>query len=209
MVSAEEWRRARAEGAGLLSGSEHWDEAARPGASGEARLNFAEMWAYMEWRPGWLARTFGADADGNLTEHSRAQANAALQVDEIAVAQAARSVPVRPAQALGIVNALFLAALLAAFYRFRKREGQVFGLLAVLYPMTRFVLESIRSDNPHDLLRGVLTHNQYTSLAMAVGGGILLLVISRLPASAGPTWAERLQRGPGRHGPELAAARTR
>jgi len=111
---------------------------------------------------------------------------------QVVLAEASWSRPVKPAQALGLINALVLAALLMGFYRLRTSEGQVFALLLVLYPITRFVLEAIRDTGAHDLSRGLLTHNQYTSVAMMASGVIMYLVLRWLPASAGPTWAQRL-----------------
>ncbi|GAG24888.1 unnamed protein product, partial [marine sediment metagenome] len=56
----------------------------------------------------------------------------------------------------------------------------------------RIVLESIRGDNPHSLLTGRLTHNQWVSLAMAAAGvaGWFLLRLAR--ADAGHFWRQRL-----------------
>ena len=132
--------------------------------------------------------------------------------EQIAVAESQRSRPVKPAQALGLVNALLLAALLSAFHRLRTREGQSFALLMVLYPITRFVLESIRGDNPHDLLRGVLTLNQKVSLAVMAAGVIMLAALRRLQAPRGPTRAPKGAEGhvPRRRGsPQLAEGRRR
>ena len=126
---------------------------------------------------------------GKITQE---QANEYLQADLYALVEQTFSRPVKPAQALGIANALLLTGVLAVFYRFRWREGQVFALLLILYPLTRFVLESIRDQNAHDLTRGVLTHNQITSIVMAAAGLLILLGLRRLPPSAGPAWAERL-----------------
>jgi len=109
--------------------------------------------------------------------------------EQVRIAEASRSLPVRPAQAIGIVNALLIAWLLLVFFRVRRREGQVFALLAVLYPITRFALEAIRSDTA---LHMGLTHNQYTSLTTVIAGVIMFVIIERLPASAGATRAQRL-----------------
>ncbi len=96
------------------------------------------------------------------------------------------SLPVQPAQVFGIVNALLIAGVLWCFSRLRRREGQVFALMLILYPITRFALEGLRGDNPHNLFRLELTHNQYTSVGM-IGLGLLLLFGLRfLPAGAGP-----------------------
>ncbi len=103
---------------------------------------------------------------------------------QIRVAETIRSRPAKPAQPLGIVNALLLAGILLAFSRLRTREGQVFALMVVLYPITRFLLESIRADNGHNLARGILTHNQYTSIFLTIIGIVLWMVLRKLPASA-------------------------
>ena len=112
--------------------------------------------------------------------------------EQIALAQKERSLPVLPAQALGIVNALLIAGILFAFFRLRTHEGEVFALMLVLYPITRFILESIRADNPHDLLSGQLTHNQFTSIIVFIVGGAMMVGLRSLGASAGPTWVQRL-----------------
>jgi phosphatidylglycerol---prolipoprotein diacylglyceryl transferase len=109
--------------------------------------------------------------------------------EQIHIASASLSLPVRPAQALGFFNALLIAVLLGVFFRHRRREGQVFAVLLILYPITRFLLEGIRIDTA---LHYGMTHNQYTSLATVAAGLIMLFVISKLPASAGPTWSQRL-----------------
>ena len=102
------------------------------------------------------------------------------------------STPVHPAQVYGVVSALLIAGLLLWFTRLRRREGQVFLLMIISYPVTRFLLESIRGDNPHDLLALRLTHNQYISIGMVALGLILWHGLRRLDAAAGPWWSQRL-----------------
>ncbi|MDP7163478.1 MAG: prolipoprotein diacylglyceryl transferase [Phycisphaerae bacterium] len=123
-----------------------------------------------------------------------------LAPTQVRIAEATRSRPVRPAQALGIANALLIAGLLLVFFRCRRREGHVFALLLVLYPITRFCLEGIRSDT--NLHMG-LTHNQYTSLATMAAGIILFGALGWLAPSLGPTRSQRLiaQRAQHRAGP--------
>jgi len=135
------------------------------------------------------------DAEGYLVPP------AAFTPEQVRLAEEARSAPVKPAQLLGLANALLLAGVLTAFHRLRSREGQVFALLAVLYPITRFILESVRADNPRRFLRGELTHNQYTSLALLAAGVAMMLALRKMPASAGPLLAER------RRGAETARQR--
>ena len=128
------------------------------------------------------------DADGRLIPPED------YDTAQVKLAKAQWSGPVKPAQALGIANALLIAAILTYFYRLRRRDGQVFALMMICYPITRFALESIRSDNAHDLARGMLTHNQWTSLAMTAGGVIMMLVLQKMPAGAGESWKQRQDR---------------
>ncbi|HOF17996.1 MAG TPA: prolipoprotein diacylglyceryl transferase [Phycisphaerae bacterium] len=192
LLSEEEWRRGIRAGDGLLRGSEAWEEARTFDDNADGTLSPREMRAYLDIRLGRLLRQFDADHDGQFDAAERAAVNEYLQADLYEIAHHAWSEPVRPAQALGIVNALLLAGLLLAFSRLRTREGQVFLLMVLLYPVTRFVLESIRADNPHNLAKGILTHNQYTSIVLVAAGIVLLFVLRILPASCGPTLAQRV-----------------
>ncbi len=153
--------------------------------------------------PAWLPLR---DAQGNLARYSKgpyAGRPMPRSPDELTDEQAAEAVhlhtlPLQPAQPLGIINALLIAGLLMWFSRIRRREGQVFLLMLILYPITRFVLEVIRGDNPHDLLAGQLTHNQYVSIIIVMLALIAWYALRRLPASAGPAWAGRVAANPTR-----------
>ena len=183
-LSYDEWGGGLRSPGGLLGGSEHWDEAICYDVNRDGQLSFDELRAYFNARAQRIKRRFAADGDGELTAPQRSSANAYLQADLFEIVADSWSGPVKPAQLLGIANALFLAGLLSVFFRLRSREGQVFALMLILYPITRFVLEAIRDDNPHDISSGILTHNQYTSLASVGIGVIIWLVILKLPASA-------------------------
>jgi len=190
-VSQEEWERGLQSAGGFLRGSESWTEAMMFDRNGDAHLNLGEAREYLAARLESLRHRFDANVNGALEPAETQAANAWLQSDLYELAAHQWSHKVKPAQLLALVNALLLAGILAAFYRLRTREGQVFALLLILYPVTRFILESIRDDNPHNLLQGVLTHNQYTSVVMAGAGIVLFLALKRFPASAGPGWAQR------------------
>ena len=143
--------------------------------------------------PGWLWRR---DALGELArdQHRRPllKAPSDLTDEQAHEAMHLRSRPVQPAQAYGIVNALLIAALLIGLSRLRRREGMLMVWTLAMYPVTRFVLESIRGDNPHNLFELKLTHNQYTAIGMIGVGVALWLVFRLMPASSGPTWKQRL-----------------
>jgi hypothetical protein len=189
---------------GFLRGSESWQEAVTydrrqsRGQGGAPALDFDEAWEYLQARKAWLTGLLEGDP---ATLASRV--NAYLQADLYQLADRSWSRPVKPSQAIGIANALVLAGILALFFRLRRREGQVFALMAILYPITRFVEEMIRDDNAHDLLRGILTHNQYTSLVLLVLGVVFWWSLRWVPASCGPTWSQRLATGDSTSGRQM------
>ena len=87
------------------------------------------------------------------------------------------SLPVHPTQRYSAVNAILLSGLLSTVFYLRKRHGVVIGLMFVLYPATRMVIEMIRADNPHDMAG--LTISQFVSIGMFVLGAIYLSVLYR------------------------------
>ncbi len=191
-ISQAEWMDGLKRAGGMLAGSENWAEAvAHFDTNGDGQLNWPEAQAYMRARRGWVLSKFDTDGDGRLDDQQRRSANAYLQEDLIALAGASRSLPVKPAQLLSMAGALLLTVILLCFYRLRTREGQVFALLATLYPMVRFLEEGIRDQNAHDLAAGVLTHNQYEAMGIAAAGLVFLMLLRKLPPSCGPSWLAR------------------
>jgi len=188
-ITRAQWDQALAKGDGLLRGSEHWDEA---DVKDRGWVTFDQVKSCFEARRRMLLLKFDRDSDGRLTGAEREAAEAYLRADELAMVAGCKTLPVQPAQALGIANALVLAGLLWCFHPMRRREGQGFGLLLVLYPITRFVEEAIRDDNPHDLAAGVLTHNQWTCVVLVAAGLVLLAILQRMSPSAGPFALQRM-----------------
>lgn len=200
-LDREEWERARHDGNGLLCGSEAWSEAVRfapagaDGVSFPGPLSFEDVWRYLQSRKERLLARFDADGDGTFSAPERQNANAYLQADLYALLARQRTPALRPAQPLGIMTALLLAGLLTLFYRHRRREGRVFALMLILYPLARFLLESIRNPDPLNVFHGNWTHNQITSVVLLGVGLAMWWGTGRLPASAGPTLAERMAAG--------------
>jgi phosphatidylglycerol---prolipoprotein diacylglyceryl transferase len=78
------------------------------------------------------------------------------------------SLPVHPTQLYSVVNALAICLILLVWWRWRRRPGEVFALMAVLYGISRFLVEGLRHDtNP---VLGTLTMGQVTSVALFVIG---------------------------------------
>jgi phosphatidylglycerol:prolipoprotein diacylglycerol transferase len=104
------------------------------------------------------------------------------------------SLPVHPTQLYSAINALLLCGLLGVVFQQRRRHGVVFGLLLVLYPIGRFVLEMVRTDNPREVLG--MTVSQSVCVAMFASGLIVLWVLyAKMPVRS-PALAN--ERGAGR-----------
>jgi phosphatidylglycerol:prolipoprotein diacylglycerol transferase len=59
-----------------------------------------------------------------------------------------RSLPVHPTQLYSAINAALLWLLLCSLFQLRPRDGVVFAVAMTIYPITRFLLEMIRDDEP-------------------------------------------------------------
>ena len=90
------------------------------------------------------------------------------------------SLPVYPTQLYSVINAFLLSGVLTAIFYVRKRHGIVIGMIFVLYPIPRILLEIIRADNPLDV--GGLTISQFVGLSMIVAGiAYLIFLYKYLP----------------------------
>lgn len=89
-----------------------------------------------------------------------------------------RSHRIWAAQPLGFINAMILSGVLSLFFYRRKVHGAVFGLMFILYPITRFILEMIRADNPLD--SSGLTISQAISVGIIPAAIVYMLVIYKL-----------------------------
>ena len=79
-----------------------------------------------------------------------------------------RSLPIHPTQLYAAIDATLLALVLWLLYPFRRKDGEIFALLIFAYPITRVLLEFVRSDEPGQFHTS-LTISQWISL------GVLLL----------------------------------
>jgi len=93
-----------------------------------------------------------------------------------------RTRPIHPTQLYSTIDGAILCLVLLAFYPFRRRDGEVIALGLTLYPITRFVMEMIRTDEP-GLLLG-LTISQIVSLLLLIGVAGLWAYLIRQPAGS-------------------------
>jgi phosphatidylglycerol---prolipoprotein diacylglyceryl transferase len=95
----------------------------------------------------------------------------------------ARSLPVHATQIYSAVNAALLFFLLWTYYPLRRRDGEVFAILLLLYPITRWILEAVRVDEAGKLGTS-LTIAQWVSLLLIAGAIALWIYVLRQPAGS-------------------------
>jgi phosphatidylglycerol:prolipoprotein diacylglycerol transferase len=93
---------------------------------------------------------------------------------------AVESLAVHPTQIYSAIDGLVLLLLLSAFFPLRRRDGEVFALLIITYPITRFLIEFLRNDEGA-FLAG-LTISQIISVALFLTGLAFWGWLSRQPA---------------------------
>ena len=80
-----------------------------------------------------------------------------------------QSLKTHPTQVYSAVSAALLCLLLWFYFPYRKSDGEVFGLMLILYPITRFLLEMVRNDEQGQLGTS-LTISQCVSMGIVVLG---------------------------------------
>jgi phosphatidylglycerol:prolipoprotein diacylglycerol transferase len=83
-----------------------------------------------------------------------------------------RSRPVHPTQIYSAIDAGLLGWLLWVYYPFRRRDGELIALLLTIHPITRFLLEYIRTDEPDVFGTRFSISQNISILLLAVGVGI-------------------------------------
>lgn len=91
------------------------------------------------------------------------------------------SLPVHPAQLYSAITAALIGWVLWSYYPFRRRDGQVIALMLMIYPISRFMEEIIRTDEPAVFGTG-LSISQNISLAVFATGIGLWFYLSKQPA---------------------------
>ena len=92
-------------------------------------------------------------------------------------AKSTEVLPVHPTQIYSSICAGIGCLILIFLSRFCKKDGQVAAMFLFLYPITRFILEIIRTDESSFMGTG-LTVSQNVSIATIMLGVVLLIIIS-------------------------------
>jgi phosphatidylglycerol:prolipoprotein diacylglycerol transferase len=112
------------------------------------------------------------------------------------------SLPVHPAQLYAALDALLLCLLLTAFYPYRRRDGEVVALMLTVHPVTRFLIELIRTDLPDLGAAGLKVPQIISLLILGAAAGLWLYLkkqpaVSAFPPDATCPWACRPGLRPG------------
>jgi phosphatidylglycerol:prolipoprotein diacylglycerol transferase len=95
---------------------------------------------------------------------------------------------VHPTQLYSAIDAGLLGWLLWSVYPFRRRDGEAIALMLTIHPVTRFLLEIIRTDEPAVFGTG-MSISQNISVVLLACGIALWWYLSRQPR--GVVWAFR------------------
>jgi len=92
-----------------------------------------------------------------------------------------RSPAVHPTQLYSAIDALVLCFLLLVYDRFRRRDGALTAVMMTIYPITRFLIEWIRTDEA-DIWGTGLHISQNISLGILAAAICLWIYVLRRPA---------------------------
>jgi phosphatidylglycerol:prolipoprotein diacylglycerol transferase len=90
-----------------------------------------------------------------------------------------RSQPVHPTQIYSAITAALLAWVLWSYYPFRRRDGEVTALMITLYPIARFLLETIRVDEPSVFGTGLSISQNLSVVLLAAAAGLWLWLLKK------------------------------
>lgn len=92
--------------------------------------------------------------------------------------------PIHPTQIYSAINGLVLCLLLLAYGPFCRRDGQLFALALSVYPVTRFLLEIIRTDESPVFGTGMSISQNVSLILLVCATGVWFYVLRRPPGRA-------------------------
>ena len=90
------------------------------------------------------------------------------------------SAPIHPAQLYSTIDGLLICLFLLAYDPFKRRDGELLAWAATIYPITRFLMEIIRTDEG-PVFGTTLSISQNISLLILAGVAIFWWYLSRQP----------------------------
>lgn len=102
---------------------------------------------------------------------------------------APRSLPTHPTQLYSAIDALVLCLFLLAYDPLRRRDGELLALLLTIYPISRFLMEMLRTDEPGVLGTSLSIGQIMSVLLLVVAAGLWIYLLRRPPGKALPVGA--------------------
>ena len=95
-----------------------------------------------------------------------------------------RSLPVHPTQVYSILDGLLLCLLLLAYSPLARRDGEVAALGITVYPITRFLIERLRSDEANILGTGMHISQNISLGLLALAAALWVYLLRQPPREA-------------------------
>jgi phosphatidylglycerol:prolipoprotein diacylglycerol transferase len=96
-----------------------------------------------------------------------------------------RSLALHPTQLYDSLNALLLVLLTWRYYPLRRRSGEALAIGWIVYPINRFLIEFLRSDEP-PVFGTPFTGAQWVSIGLFASGVVFAVWLERQPAVRQP-----------------------
>jgi phosphatidylglycerol---prolipoprotein diacylglyceryl transferase len=112
------------------------------------------------------------------------------------------SLPVHPTQLYAAFAGAMILAILSAYYPRRRHDGEVMALLMILYPITRWPMESLRGDEA--AIFGGMTLSQNISVGLLLLGLAFWVRLVRRPARRHADHVDTSEQGGVLNGPKPA-----
>jgi phosphatidylglycerol:prolipoprotein diacylglycerol transferase len=97
-----------------------------------------------------------------------------------------RTRPIHPTQLYSSLDALVLCLFLVAYGPFKRRDGELIALLCTLYPINRFLMEFIRTDEAKVLGTPLKVPQVVSLLFLALVAGLWWYILRKPPGKAFP-----------------------
>jgi phosphatidylglycerol:prolipoprotein diacylglycerol transferase len=132
-----------------------------------------------------LSKAYGAlfDADGRKN-HDRVtlslvgDAGRRIASWDVSAPDLPRSRPVQPTQIYDAVSFGLMCLFAWLYFPFRRRDGEVFALMLMIAPISRFFIEWVRTDEPgtffRPLIAAVTGHDIGLTISQAIAVGLFL-----------------------------------
>ncbi|MCR4412223.1 MAG: prolipoprotein diacylglyceryl transferase [Thermoguttaceae bacterium] len=95
-----------------------------------------------------------------------------------------RSLPIHPTQLYSAIDALVLCLFLLAYDPFRRRDGELLAMFLTLYPVTRFLMEQIRTDEAKVWITHLTIGQVFSVGILAMAIALWGFLLTRAPAKA-------------------------